>query len=994
MRKLLQSFVLPALFVLCAHVALAQKAVSGRVTDATGNGIPSVTVSVKGTSAGTSTDTSGSFSLTVPASGTTLVFSSVGYQGQEVVIGDRTEIGVTLQANAGNLNEVVVVAYGTRRRGDLTGSVTSISAKDFQKGVIPSSEQLLQGKVAGLQVTSGGGSAGGGSRIRIRGGASLNASNDPLIVIDGVPVESNGIAGSGNLLNTINPNDIESISVLKDASATALYGSRASNGVLIITTKKGSSGKVRFNYYTQASVGKIANKVDVLTADEIRKIITDDAAATGSNTYKNLLGTANTDWQDVVYQSAQGWDNTLSASGSLGKLPFRASLGYLTQEGILKTNKFDRLSTSLNLNPKLFQDHLAINVALKGSRTGNVWADEGGAVGNSVSFDPTQPVYADNKFGGYWEWLQADKNPIDLAGRNPLGLLELRDNTSNVNRFIGNVQLDYKLHFLPDLHVLLNLGMDVAKGEGNDNIDSLSATNYRTFGRMTYYQQKKQNTLADVQLFYAKELKSLRSKFDVLVGHSYQDFYTDVYNYPSFSQRVKANGLRDTIAGTRPTFATDKPQFRLESYLGRVNMTIADYYLVTASLRRDASSKFSPETRVGYFPAVALAWKLRDQFFNSSNVLSDLKFRFGWGETGQQDIGDLYPYLPRYGRSRTTASYQFGNTFYDFLRPAAYDENIKWETTTTTNLGFDFAFLQNRINGSVDVYQKKTKDLLSRIPVAPGSNFDIELLTNVGNMENKGVEFTLNTTPVRTQDLNWDFGFNFTYNKSEITNLLQQPDPNFKGIDVSGISGGTGNRVGKFAVGEAPYSYFVYQQVYDRDGKPVEGVYEDRNRDGKVDDLDRYLYKKPAADVLLGVSTQLTYKEWSLGLSGHGAAGNYLYNNFNSNAGSMRNIKDPLSNIRNVSRDFLNTRFNNNQYLSDYYIENASFFRLDNINIGYNFGRVFKDKAALRLQANVQNVFVISKYSGLDPENSSDTGVDNVIYPRPRVFAVGFNLDF
>ena len=992
MRKLLQSFVLPALFVLCAHVALAQKVVSGRVTDATGNGIPSVTVSVKGTNAGTSTDTTGSFSLNVPASGNTLVFSSVGFQNQEVAIGTRTSIDVTLQAAAGNLNEVVVVAYGTRRRGDLTGSVTSITAKDFQKGVIPSSEQLLQGKVAGLQITSGGGAAGGGSRIRIRGGASLNASNDPLIVIDGVPVDNNSLSGSANLLNTINPNDIESMSVLKDASATALYGSRASNGVLIITTKKGTSGKVKFNFNTQASVGKIANKVDVLTADEIRQVITADAAASGDDRYARLLGTENTDWQDVVYQNAGGWDNTLSASGSLGKLPFRASLGYLTQEGLIKTNKFDRLTTALNLSPKLFQDHLSVNLNLKGSRTSNVFVDEGGVVGNSVTFDPTKPVYnsANTKFGGYWEWMQGGL-PVDLANRNPLAQIEQRDNTSDVNRLIGNIQMDYKLHFLPDLHVLLNLGMDVAKGEGNDNFDSSSAINYKTAGRFTYYQQKKQNTLADVSLFYAKELKSLNSKFDVLVGHSYQDFYTDVYNYPSFSQR----GRQDTIAGTKPRFATDKPQYRLESYLGRVNLTVLNNYLLTASLRRDASSRFSPDVRVGYFPAVALAWKLRDQFFHNSNVLSDLKFRFGWGVTGQQDIGnDLYSYLPRYGTSRSTAAYQFGNTFYELSRPNPYDQNIKWETTTTTNLGLDFAFLNNRINGTVDVYKKNTEDMLGYVPIAPGSNFDIGLTTNVGNMENKGIEFTLNTTPVRNQDWNWDFGFNFTYNKTEITNLLMQPDPNFKGIDVGSISGGTGNRINKHVVGYAPASYFVYRQVYDRDGKPIEGLYEDINRDGRTDNNDKYLYQKPSADVLAGLSTQVNYRNFSLGLSGHGSFGNYLYNNYNSNNAALRNLKDPQVHIRNVSSDYLATRFLNNQYWSDYYIENASFFRLDNINIGYNMGRVFRDQANLRLQANVQNVFVITKYSGLDPENSSDYGVDNVIYPRPRVFAVGFNLDF
>ncbi len=883
----------------------------------------------------------------------------------------------------------------------MTGAVTSVSAKDFQKGFIPSPEQLLQGKVAGLQITSGGGSAGGGSKIRIRGGASLNASNDPLIVIDGVPVEGNGISGSGNLLSTINPNDIESISVLKDASATALYGSRASNGVLIVTTKKGAKGKVRFNFNSQLSLSNVGEKVDVLTADEVRKIITDDAAATGNNTYKNLLGSANTNWQDEIYRNAFGNDNTISASGSAGPIPFRLSLGYLNQEGVLLKNKFDRLSSALNLSPKFLNDHLAVNLNIKASTIKYNFSDQG-AVGAAVAFDPTQSVLSDNKYGGYFEWLQADGLPIDLGNRNPLGLINLRDNTSRVNRLIGNIQLDYKLHFFPDLHVLVNLGMDRTKGKGNDNIDSLSATNYKTGGRRTFYQQEKKNTLADIQLFYTKELKSINSKFDVLIGHSYQEFLTNVNNYASFSYRALSDPnkpqLKDTIENTSPTFATDEPKYRLESYLGRVNFNIADKYLLTGSLRRDASSKFSPDTRVGYFPAVAAAWKLKDEFFDNSNVVSDLKLRLGWGITGQQDGIPYYSYLTRYTRSNSSAQYQFGNTFYTFLRPEGYDATIKWETTTTSNVGLDFGFLNNRISGSIDFYFKKTKDLLSDVPVAPGGNFVNRITTNVGNIENKGVEFNINITPVKQENLTWDFGFNVAYNENKITNLLKYQDANFKGIDVGGIGIATGNFIGKNIVGYGPNSFFVYKQVYDKNtDKPIEGLYEDINRDGKVDADDRYLYKKPAADVLLGFSTQVNYDRFSLGVTAHGMIGNYLYNQYNAGSGILSVLKNPISFIGNASSVYLETGFqnnSNNQFLSDYFIENASFLRLDNINLGYNVGKVLKDQATLRILGSIQNVAIITKYKGLDPENSSDFGIDGNIYPRPRVYTLGVNLDF
>lgn len=996
-RRLL-SFLVVSMLAFSLTANAQDKVVTGKVTDAKdGTALPGATVKAKGTSIATQTDNNGLFKIKVPTATTTLVISYSGYTQQEVAVtGDV--VNVSLAASNNNLNEVVVVAYGTRRKGDLTGAVTSVGTKEFQKGNIASAEQLLQGKVAGLQVTTGGGSAGGGSKIRIRGGASLNSSNDPLIVIDGVPVESNGISGSGNLLNTINPNDIESMSILKDASATALYGSRASNGVIIITTKKGVKGKPKFNFNTQLAIANNPKQVDVLTGDEIRSIINADATATGNNTYKNLLGTQNTNWQNQIYRSAISSDNNLSVSGSYKNLPYRISMGYLTQDGILKTNHFNRFTTALNLSPKLLDNHLSVNLNVKYSSTANTWADEG-TIGASAAFDPTKPVFATNKYGGYYEWLQTDGKPIDLATRNPLSLIDLRSNKSTVNRFIGNIDLDYKLPFFPDLHVKMNLGMDNTKGSGNDNMDSLSATVYKIGGRKSYYEQGKRNYLADVSLFYAKDLKDIDSKIDVLVAHSYQDFITDVKNFASFSYRSIADptnpAKKDTIAGSEPTFLTDKPEFRLESYLARVNFTLQNKYLITASLRSDASSKFSKANRVGYFPALALGWKMKEDFFKNVKAINELKLRFGWGVTGQQDGIGYYNYLPRYSWSSNTAQYQFGNTFYSFLRPSAYDPNVKWETTTTTNFGVDFAFLNNRISGNIEVYNKKTKDLLSTVPVAPGANFNIELLTNVGNIENNGVELAMNTTPVKNAKLTWDFGFNVTYNKTKITNLLKNPDANFKGIDVSGIAGGTGNNIGKFAVGYAPYIFNVYKQVYDRNtGKPIEGLYEDLNRDGQITDADRYYYAKPAPTIMFGINTQVTIKKLTIGLAGHSSIDNYLYNNYFSNNGVLRTIKNPINFIGNASRNYLETRFSNNQYLSDYYIENASFFRLDNLNIGYNVGKVMKNKASMRLAASVQNVFIITKYRGLDPENAGDSGVDNNIYPRPRIISLGVNFDF
>jgi iron complex outermembrane receptor protein len=971
--------------------------ISGKVVDAAGAPLSGVSVVAKGSSSGTQTNATGQFQLTVSSTVNTLVLSSVGFTTQEVSIQGVNTVSVVLTSASTTMGDVVVVAYGTRRKADLTGSVTAVTAKDFQKGNINSAEQLLVGKVAGLSITTGGGAAGGGSRIRIRGGASLNASNDPLLVIDGVPVDGNGVSGSANLLNTINPNDIESMTILKDASATALYGSRASNGVIIVTTKKGSKGAMRYNFSNTTSVGMITDYVDVLTADEIRDIVTKDAVATGNNMYRNMLGTANTNWQKEIYQAAIGADNTISATGSLGNIPFRASLGYLNQNGILKTNNFSRISTAINLSPKLLNDNLSLNVNVKASQTRNRFANEG-AIGNAVSFDPTKPVLSgNNNWGGYYEWLNGAV-PNDLSNRNPVALLMLRDNRSTVNRVIGNVQAEYKLPFFPDLKIQANVGMDFAAGSGNDNTDSVSATNYRSGGRRQYYEQQKVNQLADIGLFYAKEIKSIKSKIDVLVTHGYQSFLTKVSNFPALSYRAvfdRANpAKKDTIIGSEPVFLTDRPEYRLESYIGRLNYSLMDKYLLTATIRSDASSKLNPDDRIGYFPSLAFAWKAREDFFKNSTKVTDFKLRFGWGVTGQQDGISYYSYLPRYSVSNNTAMQQFGNSWVNYLRPEGYDPSIRWETTTTTNFGVDYGFFNNRISGSVDYYKRQTKDLLANVAVASGANFVNEIVTNVGNINSEGVEVTLNLAPIRNDNVSWDINLNYTYNKATITNLLRNPDPKFKGQEVTGIGGGTGNSIGIHAVGYAPNSFYMLKQIYDQNGKPIEGLFEDTNRDGLINNDDRQISQKPAADVLLGFATSLSIKNFSFGIAGHGMLGNYLYNNVNSNNAVMRAIKNPVQFIGNATRDLLTTNFNNNWYLSDYYLDNASFFRIDNINLGYNAGRVFNDKAALRINASVQNVFVITKYNGLDPENAGDGGVDGNLYPRPRVYSLGFNLDF
>jgi len=978
------------------------KTVTGKITSGKdGSPVANATVVQKGTSKGTSTDANGNFTINLTNDNAVLVVTSVGFGRKEIPVAGQTQLSFTLDEMQGNLNEVVVVGYGTQRKRDLTGAVTSISSKDFVKGALQTPEQLIAGKVAGVQIVSNSGAPGAGSRIRIRGGASLNASNDPLIVIDGVPVDNSSVSGSVNPLNMINPNDIENFTILKDPSAAAIYGSRASNGVILITTKKGTKGKVKFNFGSQFFVQTPSSNVDVLTADQIRDIVGTKGSGTSDI---NKLGTANTNWQDEIYHTAFGQDLNLSASGALidGKLPFRLSGGFLNQDGILKTSNFKRQTLSLNLNPRLLNNTLKVDMNVKAAWTQNQFANEG-AIGSAIYFDPTQPVTVNSpRFGGYFTYIDpnaAGAPPRDLSPSNPVGLLNMRDDQSNVFRSIGNLQLDYTLPWVKGLRANLNMGYDWQQGKGTVVVPDSAASDYRRWetknnpfsvvhfgGVNNQYNSQRRNLLMDFYLNYAKDIASINSRIDVMAGTGYQDF---LFTNDNFADYRYDKSMRP---GTEPQFPTNEAQYTLISYYGRLNYTLANKYVLTANLRTDGSSRFSKDNRWGVFPSVAFAWRAsNEEFLMSSKVISDLKFRVGWGITGQQDGIDFYGYLPRYSLSNNAALYQLGTEYVSMQRPSAYDPNLSWETTRNINLGVDFGLYSNRITGSIDVFNRKTEDLLSVVPIALGTNFSNQLLTNVGNIESNGVEFTINATAVKNQNVTWDIGFNFTYLTPKITKLLLNPDPSFKGNLVGGISGGTGNTIQIHSVDNRPYTFLVRKQIYDPSGAPIEGLYEDINRDGIINDNDLYRYKSPDPRVFMGLNSGVSFGKWNAGFVSRISIGNYNYNNIESNLGVLRSVLNPLGWLGNASADYLRTGFTNNQYFSDYYVQNASFFRMDNINVGYDAGEVWKN-VRLRLTANVQNAFVITDYRGLDPEVNG--GIDNQIYPRPRIFALGLNLDF
>lgn len=1003
MRKKLKSNRIILLVLLCM-VPLWQAfgqdlQIQGKVTDSsTGEALPGVSVGVKGASQGTTTNMDGMYNITV-IKGTVLVFSYVGYTTQEITIENGSPANVALVTDIEKLNEIVVIGYGTIKKSDATGSVNVVSSKDFNNGAITSPQDLIVGKVAGVVVTSQGGAPGSGFTIRIRGGSSINASNDPLIVIDGVPVDNDAIDGGTNPLASLNPNDIESFVILKDASATAIYGSRASNGVILVTTKKGSK-TLKIAYNGTASFSAIPKELGVLSGDQFRSLM--NQRYPGNNDVLSQLGTANTDWQHEIYQTAFTQDHDLSLSGTLKSTPYRASLGYTNQDGILKTSNMERTTMALNFNPNLLDDHLKININLKGAYSTNTFADNG-AVYGAIAFDPTQPVMNGNtRWRGYTAITNLNTgingDPNVNGTTNPVALLELKSDKAIVQRSIGNIQADYKFHFLPDLHANLNLGYDYSESNGRVRIPDSTSWNFDQVnggGIKRDYSQSRKTQLLDFYLNYVKNLDALSSKIDVMGGYSWSHFYR--------SGNSKEMNFERTYSRSATEYAT---QYYLLSFFGRLNYTYKDKYLLTFTLRDDGTSRFSANNRWGLFPAAAFAWKINNEsFLANSKVISDLKLRLGYGVTGQQNLSAAglsdYPYLATYTTSTSTAQYQLGYdtngnpVYYNTLRANGYDANIKWETTTTYNIGLDYGFLNNRITGTFDAYIRKTKDLLNQIPIAAGSNLTNQLLTNIGNMENKGVEFTIDAKIVTSKEWLWEMGYNIGYNVNKITKLTKTDDPSYLGVYTGGISGGVGGNIQIQSVGYPANSFFVLQQVYNQNGMPIEGLYVNRSGGSApiaFDNLaNRYHYKKAAPDATMGISSKLSYRNFDFSFSGRVEIGNYVYNNVASNLGTYLNLY--LSNyVKNVISSANDTKFNSAQYYSDYYVENASFFRMDNIGIGYRFNNITQKKITIRLSAVVQNAFVITKYKGLDPE--VDGGVDNNFYPRPRTFLLGLNLDF
>ncbi|MFY7886231.1 MAG: SusC/RagA family TonB-linked outer membrane protein, partial [Dolichospermum sp.] len=796
--------------------------------------------------------------------------------------------------------------------------------KDFVKGALTTPEQLIAGKIAGVGITPNGGAPGSGSVIRIRGGSSVSASNDPLIIIDNLPIDNGGIAGSPNALGMLNPADIETFTVLKDASATAIYGSRASNGVILITTKKGKSGKAKYSFNSLTSLYTPARKIEVLSADQHRAFVT----GLNNPAYTALLGTANTDWQDQIYQSALGSDNNFSVSGTTkGKMPYRVSVGFLDQNGILKTGNLRRVTAAVNLSPKFLKNNLSVDLNLRGTVSQSRFANEG-AIGAAVNFDPTKPVYSNSRrFGGYWEWLDAASSTglKALAPLNPLGLLNQIENRSHVERSIGNVQFDYKVPFISGLRANLNLGYDVSKGTGTTIINDSAAMSYRRFkdannvmhgGTNTRYRSDKSNILLEAYLNYAKETNV--GNFEFMVGYTYQAFRTKNY----FFEDRTYNG---TLVNS-PVFPFDIPENRLVSAFGRLKYSLKNKYFINASARRDGSSRFSPLNRWGDFWAVNAAWKIKEEgFLKNVDFINELKLRGGYGTTGQQDFGNGYEWQPRYGLTSNQSQYQFGNTFLNTYTPFGYYPYQKWESTAMSNIALDFAFAKNRISGSIEYYYRESRDLLFPTPQPAGSNFTNILTTNIGTLLNEGVELTLNTQIINKKDLTFDLAFNAAWNKNVITKI--NGDPNFF-IPSGGISGGTGNTIQIQKEGVNRQAFYTYKQIYDKNGKPIDGLFEDRNRDGVINTDDLGVYKKPDPTVIMGLSGNLTYKKWNAGFVMRANFDNYVYNNVFSNAGVIRNIANPIGYLNNGSTEVLNSGMSGNganYYLSDYWIQNASF---------------------------------------------------------------------
>ena len=1007
-------------FLVCVGFAVLaqQRVVSGKITTTEdGSTLPGVAVVEKGTTNGTSTDGNGEFKISV-SDNATLQLSFVGYKAQEVPVGSRNVVDVVMEPDVTSLGEIVVVGYGQQEKKDVTGSVVAIDSKDFNKGIMSSPQDLLLGKVAGVQITSADGSPGAGSTIRIRGANSLSGSSDPLIVIDGFPVDNSSsasVSGMQNPLTLINPKDIETFTVLKDASATAIYGMRAANGVIIITTKKGTSGKPHVSLNSSVSVSTVQKYFGVLTGNQFRQVMQErfDAKQPGiTQDALNLLGTANTNWQKEVTQSAISHDQNISVSGTYKNLPYRVSYGYTDQQGLIKTTDLKRNTINVYLTPSFFDGDLQVNANFKGSQQQQNFGNSG-VFGSAITYDPTQPVYDNNSsWGGFKTWTSGNDpagTPITVASSNPVALLKQTSNIGTAWRGIGNLKLDYRLRFFPDIKLTMNAGFDYTTSKGYNNSPVTAAFTYgNKGGSLVNYTGSNKSRLLDLYANYSKLIG--QHKIDVTAGYSYQAFEV---NSSNFARNVAQNYFTDyttSVKGIDTTYLPHQqvPQLNyLMSFFGRANYSYADKYLVSVSFRDDASSRFTKQNQWHVFPSAAIGWKInKEQFMQNLNFISDLKLRASWGVTGNQAIGGLatqngsYPYLSVYQQGTPPNQYGFGSGYVLTQRPQAYDANIKWETTAQTDIGLDFGILKDRITGTVDVYQKNTSNLLNTIPVPGGSTYSNSLTTNVGSMTNKGIEFAIRALVVKSHDFEWNFGFNVAHNQNEVTKLLKNNDPTSYGNLVGGISGGLGGTIQDQQVGYPINSFFVYQQVYDKSGKPIEGLYVDQSgTTGAVTgtNANKIRYHSINPNAILGVNSRFAYKQWDFYFSGHASLGNWVYNNNEASKAYYGNLYYAQGYINNLPSTIFNTNFYQPQTYSSYYVQNASFFRMDNMSLGYSFKDLAQDRLKMRLSFTVQNAFFITKYKGIDPEvNSGGTspGIDNALYPRPRIYMLGLTLTY
>lgn len=986
--------------------------VQGIVKDTTGEPIIGANVVVKGTTIGTITDLDGQFQLeTNPEN--VIIISFIGYQTQEL---PATPImNVTLKDDAEILDEVVVIGYGSVKKDDLSGSVVAIKAEDMNKGAITSPQELIQGKIPGLYISSGDGQPGAGSSIRIRGGASLNASNDPLIVIDGVPVANDAAPGTPNALATINPNDIETFTVLKDASATAIFGSRASNGVILITTKRGSQDHIKVNYASTYTLKDPYKRVQVMEADEfrattIKQYPTGTTLGDAAQAMINQYPEQSTHWQDKIFHTGLATDQNVSVSGKVGFLPFRTSLGFNTEKGTLRTSRYNRYTAAINLNPNFLDNHLSIDINVKGTINKTRFADSG-AVSSAAFFDPTKPVYNNTgRYNGYWTWETATESnqiteyyPNTLASVNPLAILEQYVNRGKTLRSLGNMQVNYKLHGLEELRANLNIGYDVAKSTGNkyDIPNSPQAalnTTFKNIGQGSTWNSLRRNLLLDFYIDYNHEFKSIYSRINAMAGYSWQHFYSSDFDITR-SNPIES-GIKEgwTYSDTEGRFIQDgyhrKPKENyLVSFFGRLNWHFMDRYLLTATLRRDGSSRFSSNNRWGLFPSLAFAWSISNETWMEAtrNVLSNLKLRIGYGVTGQQEIGD-YLYMPTYSLGSNPTG-QYLDSY--LLKPNGYSPDLKWEETSTYNIGLDFGFLNNRINGTLEYYDKRTKDLLNSVSAPAGTNFTNIITANVGEMQNQGVEFNINAVAIQSKEFTWDIGYNITWNKSKITKLTATYNPNYPGIAAGNAPFATGTTIQYHQVGYAPSTFYLYQQVYDEQGNPIQNAVVDRNSDGEITQADQYFTgKSPMPKVFMGLNSQFKYKNWDMGFNLRANFGNYVFNGFAADHTTLAHFNNQGF-INNYYKDadkygFTHTS-ENFQKTSDLYLENASYLKMDNLTLGYSFDKFFTDKISGRVSVSIQNVFTITKYTGLDPETSA---IDSNIWPRPKTYTLGLNLNF